>query len=56
MLQLDRKKIEKKMRAMNNMFMFAYRLKKFQLQKKHPEWTDRELNHAAYALIEKGCR
>lgn len=53
---MERAKIEKKMRAMNNMFMFAYQLKKFQLRQKHPDWTERQLNHAAYALIERGCR
>lgn len=56
MLQLDPKKIQKKMKAVNDMFMFAYKIKKFQLQQKHPGWTDRQLNHAVYALIEKGCR
>ena len=56
MLQLDLRKIEKKMKAMNDMFMFAYNLKKFQLREKHPEWTERQLNHKAYELIEKGCR
>lgn len=56
MRQLDAKKIHKKMKAMNDMFMFAYQLKKFQLRQKHPDWTERQLNHGAYALIEKGCR
>ena len=39
-----------------DMFMFAYNLKKFQLREKHPDWTERQLNHKAYELIEKGCR
>ncbi len=56
MQELDPKKIHKKMKAMNDMFMFAYQLKKSQLAKKHPEWTEIQLNHAAYALIERGCR
>lgn len=56
MPQLDPKKIQKKMKAVNDMFMFAHRIKKFQLQQKYPDWTDRQLNHAVYALIEKGCR
>ena len=56
MFELDPKKVEKKMRAMNDMFMFAYNLKKFQLKQKHPDWTERQLNHKAYDLIERGCR
>lgn len=56
MIVLDAKKIHRKMKAMNDMFMFAYQLKKSQLRQKNPEWTERQLNYAAYALIEKGCR
>ena len=56
MLQLDAKKNHKKMKAMNDMFMFAYQLKKFQLKLKHPDWTDKQLNYGAYELIERGCR
>lgn len=53
---LNREKIEKKLKAMNDMFMFAYQLKKFQLRQKYPKLTERELNHKAYELIERGCR
>jgi hypothetical protein len=56
MKTLDKNKIEKKLRAADQLFMLAYEVKRFQLKKKHPNLTQREINHMAYALIEKGCR
>jgi hypothetical protein len=38
------------------LFEMAFGVKKFQLRKKFPELTEIELNHRAYALIERGCR
>jgi len=52
---LDPKKIEKKLRIANDLFQMAYEVKCYQLRKKHPDWTTRQINHAAYALIERGC-
>jgi hypothetical protein len=45
----------KKLRIMSQLFSFAYETKRFQLRQKHPDWTQRQINHAAYALIERGC-
>ena len=53
--QLDPKKIEKKLLLAAGLFEMAFRVKFFQLRKKYPDLTDREINHRAYALIEKGC-
>lgn len=54
--QLDPKKIEKKLRLASDLFQMAFDVKRFQLKNKHPELSEREINHLAYALIEKGCR
>ena len=54
--QPDSARIEKKMRIMADLFHFAFETKKFQLKKKFPELSEREINHRAYALIENGCR
>lgn len=48
--------IRKKLRLAEGLYQMAYRVKRFQLKRKHPELSDRELNHRAYALIEKGCK
>lgn len=45
----------KRLLIANDLFILAFRTKKEQLRKKHPEKTERELNHMAYALIERGC-
>lgn len=55
MRPLDPKKIERKLRMADELFQMAYEMKRFQLRKKHPHLTEREINHKAYALIEKGC-
>jgi hypothetical protein len=54
--QLDPKKIERKLRLASDLFQMAFDVKRFQLKSKHPELSEREINHLAYALIEKGCR
>ncbi len=48
--------IEKKLRLSLGLFAAAFEIKKYQLQKKHPEKSDRELNHMTVALFEKGAR
>lgn len=48
--------IEKKLRLSIGLFEVAFEIKKHQLQKKHPEKSDSELNHMTMALIEKGTR
>ena len=52
---LDPKTVHKKLRMASELFRFAFETKRFQLRKKHPELDDREINHRAYALIERGC-
>lgn len=47
--------IQKKIRLANDLFKMAYQIKTHQLQIKFPELTQKEINHMAYALIEKGC-
>jgi len=53
--KLDPHKIEKKLQLAAGLFAFAFQTKFFQLRKKHPELSDREIRHRAYALIERGC-
>ena len=51
----DAAKIEKKLRIAEELFELAYETKRFLLKKKYPLLSQREINHKAYALIEKGC-
>lgn len=55
-LNLDPVRVAKKLRLAAELFGFAYDVKRFQLRSKHPELSEREINHGAYALIERGCR
>lgn len=55
-LKLDPQKIEKKLRLAAGLFEMAFEVKRFQLRNKHPNLSEREINHMAYALIEKGCK
>ena len=55
-LGLDPMKVEKKLRMASDLFQMAFDVKRFQLRTRHPELSEREINHRAYALIEKGCR
>lgn len=48
--------IEKKLRLSIGLFEAAFEIKKHQLQKKHPEKSDYELNYMTMDLIEKGAR
>ncbi len=56
MPKLDPKKVEKKLLLAEGLFQMAYEVKSFQLRAKHPELSTREINHLAYALIEKGSK
>jgi hypothetical protein len=51
----DKAHVEKKLRLAAELFRFAYETKRFQLRRKHPDLDEREINHRAYALIERGC-
>jgi len=53
---LDPKKVEKKLRLASDLFQFAFEVKCFQIKSRHVELSEREVNHRAYALIEKGCK
>ncbi|MBK6846991.1 MAG: hypothetical protein IPG96_05385 [Proteobacteria bacterium] len=52
---LDRDRVQKKLRLAAELFRFAYETKRLQLRQRHPTLSERELNHRAYALIERGC-
>ncbi|MBI5179290.1 MAG: hypothetical protein HZA04_08565 [Nitrospinae bacterium] len=56
MKPLDPKHVEKKLNAAAGLFQMAYETKKFQIRQKHPNLSERDIAHRAYALIEKGCR
>ncbi len=53
--KLDPQKVEKKLQLAAGLFALAFRTKCFQLRQKYPELSEREINHRAYALIERGC-
>jgi hypothetical protein len=48
--------IEKKLRLSFGLFEAAFEIKKHQLSKKHPDKSERELNHLTMALFEKGAK
>jgi hypothetical protein len=48
--------IEKKLRLSFGLFEAAFEIKKHQLAQKHPEKSDRELNHMTMAMFEKGAK
>lgn len=54
-IPLDPVKIHRKLKMVNDLFHMAMEIKKFQLKKKFPHLSEREITHRAYALIEKGC-
>ena len=51
----DKNKIEKKLKLASDLFDFAFKVKSFQLKKKYPELSEKEINAKTYALIERGC-
>lgn len=52
----SQEQIDKKLRLSLGLFEAAFEIKKHQLSKKHPEKSDRELNHMTMALFEKGSK
>ena len=44
--------IEKKLKLSIGLFEAAFEIKKYQLQKKYPEKSDRDLNHMTMALFD----
>ena len=52
---LDRDRVQRKLWLAAELFRFAYETKRHQLRQRHPTLSERELNHRAYALIERGC-
>ena len=56
MSPIDPKLAEKKLRLASDLFQLAFDVKRFQLRQAHPQLSEREINHRAYALIEKGCQ
>ena len=53
--ELDQQKMQRKLRMVDELFRIAYEMKRFQLKQRFPHLPERDLNHRAYALIEKGC-
>ncbi len=54
--QTEVEQIEKKLRLAAGLFHMAMEVKKSQIRAQHPHLSEQELNHRAYALIERGCR
>jgi hypothetical protein len=50
------KTTQEKLTMMANLYKFAFKIKKFQLQHLHPNLTEREIDKKVYALIESGCK
>jgi hypothetical protein len=48
--------IQKKLKLSLDLFVAAYEIKKHQLQRKHPEKTERELSYMTMELFEKGAK
>ena len=51
----DREHVQKKLRLAAELFRFAFETKRFQLRKRYPDLGQRQINHRACALIERGC-
>lgn len=48
--------VEKKLTLSIGLFEAAFEIKKYQLQQKYPEKSERELNYMTMELFEKGAR
>ena len=55
-LYLDPRIVTKKWQLASDLFEIAFKTKQFQMKKKYPHLSEKEINHKAYELIEKGCR
>lgn len=52
---LTAKKIERKLKLSSDLFTMAFQMKRFQIEQKHPQLSEKEVIQRAYDLIEKGC-
>ncbi len=48
--------IQRKLKLSTDLFAAAYEIKKYQLEKKYPEKTQKELNAMTMELFEKGSK
>jgi hypothetical protein len=53
---MDAKTVEKKLNIAVGLFQMAYEMKKYQLKKKYPQMSEKELNHKTYKMIQNGCK
>jgi hypothetical protein len=52
---LETRKIQKKLKLAEDLFNFAYSVKFHQLQKKHTDWSNKQIHEHTMLLIERGC-
>lgn len=51
----ETRKIEKKLRQLESLYIFAFEVKKYQLLKQRPDLNELEINRLINQLIQKGC-
>jgi hypothetical protein len=54
-LLTEKERMERNLKTAFGLFEMAMEVKRTQLRALHPHLSERELNHMAYAMIEKGC-
>ena len=52
---VETQKIQKRLELAENLFNFAYSVKFHQLQKKHSDWSNKQIHEHTMLLIERGC-
>lgn len=52
---LETQKIQKRLKLAEDLFNFAYSVKYHQLQKKHSDWSEKQVHEHTMLLIERGC-
>ncbi len=52
---LETQKIQKRLKLAEDLFNFAYSVKYHQLQKKHSDWSEKQVHEHTLLLIERGC-
>lgn len=52
---LETQKIQKRLKLAEDLFNFAYSVKFHQLQKKHTDWSQKQVHEHTMLLIERGC-
>ncbi len=45
----------KNLKIAEDLFNIAYKTKTYQIQKKHPEWPQKQIHEKVMELISKGC-